>query len=320
MAAGSRADRFSPIMTPASVAARAPVIQPRYEDPMKPIAYLAAAALALSASPALAWGGLGHAVIAKIAYDRLTPEARAKVDALLASDPDTLTAPDIESRASWADAYREQHRETAEWHYVNIELDHPDIDAACYGHPKLAPGQPASQGPAHDCVTDKIEEFAAELRDPATPAAERVLALKYVLHFVGDMHQPLHSSDHMDKGGNCVGLTPSPDGHANNLHAFWDSTVVRALGGSADEIAAELEAQITPAEIKAWSAGSPRDWALEGFQIAKRDAYALPDRPTCEEHRSVALSSAYEATAVKDAAAQLEKAGIRLAYVLNRSL
>jgi hypothetical protein len=282
--------------------------------------FASAAALALSSSPAFAWGALGHAVVAKIAYDHLTPEVRAKVDALLASDADTLTAPDIESRAAWADAYRSQHRETGEWHYVDIELDHPDIDAACYGHPKLAPGQPASQGPAQDCVTDKIDEFAAELRNPGTPAAERVLALKYVLHFVGDMHQPLHAVDHMDKGGNCVGLSPSPDGHTNNLHAFWDSTVVRGLGGSADDIAAKLEAQITPAEIKAWSAGSTRDWSLEAFAVAKRDAYALPDRPTCEDHRSIALSQAYVATAERDAAIQLEKAGIRLAWVLNRSL
>ena len=287
---------------------------------MKPLACAAAAALTLAASPAFAWGDLGHEVIAKIAYAHLTPAARAKVDALLASDPDTLTAPDIASRATWADKYRSEHRETAEWHYVDIEIDHPDLDAACFGHPRLAPGQPASQGPAHDCVTDKIEEFAAELRDPATPTAERVLALKFVLHFVGDLHQPLHASDHMDRGGNCVGLSPSPDGHANNLHAYWDSTVVRALGRSADEIAAKLDAQITPAEISEWSPGDARAWALEGFELAKRDVYALPDRPTCEDHRSVALSSAYEATAERDAAVQLEKAGVRLAWVLNRSL
>lgn len=279
-----------------------------------------AAALALSASPALAWGDLGHEVIAKIAYAHLTPAARAKVDALLASDPDTLTAPDFASRATWADKYRNGHRETASWHFVDIELDHPDLVAACYGHPRLAPGQPVSQGPAHDCVTDKIEGFAAELRNPATPAAERVLALKFIEHFVGDLHQPLHASDHMDRGGNCVGLEPSPDGHANNLHAYWDSTVVRALGGSADEIAAKLDAQITPAEVNAWSHGDARTWALEGFQLARRDAYALPDRPTCEEHRSVALSSAYEAAAERDAAVQLERAGVRLAWVLNRNL
>lgn len=287
---------------------------------MKPAAGLAAAALALSASPALAWGDLGHEVVAMIAYRHLTPAARARVDALLASDPDTLTAPDFASRATWADRYRASHRDTAEWHYVDIELDRPDLEAACFGHPTLAPGQPASQGPARDCVTDKVEEFAAELRDPRTPAAERVLALKFIEHFVGDLHQPLHAADHVDRGGNCVGLSPSPDGHATNLHAYWDTAVVRALGGSLDEIAAKLNAQITPAEAAAWSRGNARTWALESFQLARRDAYALPDRPTCEERRSVALSSAYEAAAERDAAVQLEKAGVRLAAVLNREL
>lgn len=280
----------------------------------------AAAALALAASPAFAWGDLGHEVIAKIAYAHLTPAARAKVDALLAADTDTLTASDFASRATWADKYRNEHRETGEWHYVDFELDHPDLDAACFGHPALAPGQPASQGPAHDCVMDKIEEFAAELRDPATPAAERVMALKFVEHFVGDLHQPLHASDHMDRGGNCVGLEPPPDGHAKNLHAYWDTGVVYALGHSADEIAAELDAQITPAEISEWSRGDVQNWAMDSFQIARRDAYALPDRPTCEDRRSVALTSAYEAAATRDAAAQLKKAGVRLASMLNRAL
>lgn len=280
----------------------------------------AVAALALTSSPALAWGDLGHEVIARIALAHLTPAARAKVDALLALDADTLTAPDFASRATWADKYRRDHRETAQWHYADIEIDRPDLDAACFGYPRLAPGQLASQGPEHDCVTDKIEEFAAELRDPTTPTAERVLALEFIEHFVGDMHQPLHVSDHLDRGGNCVGLEPSPDGHARNLHAFWDATVVHSLGHSAGEIAAKLDRQIAPAEIRAWSAGTLRDWAAEGFRVAKRDVYRLPDRPTCDDHRSVALSQAYIETAQRDAAIQLERAGVRLAYVLNRSL
>jgi hypothetical protein len=85
-------------------------------------------------------------------------------------------------------------------------------------------------------------------------------------------------------------------------------TVVNALGSSADDIAAKLNAQITPADIKAWGTGTARDWALESFKLAKRDAYALPDPPTCDDHRSIALSPAYIATAQRNAAIQLEKA------------
>jgi hypothetical protein len=287
---------------------------------MKPIACLLAAGAALCSSPALAWGDLGHEVIARIAYGRLTPAARARVDALLAADPDTLTAPDFASRATWADKYRAGRRGTAPWHYVDVELNRPDLDAACFRSPKLAPGQPASQGPAQDCLVDKIDEFAAELHDPSTAPAERLLAFKFLIHFVGDLHQPLHAADHHDRGGNCVGLEPSPDGHARNLHAFWDSSVVYALGRSADDIAARLDAQITPAEAKAWSRGDAPAWALETFRLARRDAYALPARPTCEARRAVSLSPAYEAAAEQDAAMQLEKAGVRLAAVLNRTL
>ena len=284
------------------------------------LSVMAAALLMAAAGPAAAWGDLGHEVTALIAYGRLTPAARAKVDALLAADSDTLTAPDFASRATWADKYRNSHRETANWHFVDIEIDHPDMSSACFGFPVLGPGQPASAGPAQDCVVDKIVEFESELSRPATPPAERVLALKFLIHFVGDLHQPLHASDHNDRGGNCIELSPSQDGRETNLHAYWDTGVVETLGGSAAAITSTLKAQITPSQARAWSAGDPRAWAMESFQLSAKDAYALPSRPTCSDHGSVALSAAYQAQARRDAAVQLEKAGVRMAVLLNRAL
>lgn len=281
---------------------------------------LLACALLAPASPALAWGELGHKVTALIAYGRLTPGVRARLDTLLASDPDTLTRPDFPSRATWADLYRTSHRDTAAWHFADIEIDHPDLTSACYGFPAPPPGQPASAGPAQDCVVDKIDAFERELGDPATAPAERLLALKFLIHFVGDLHQPLHAADHHDRGGNCVGLTPSPGVQDANLHAYWDTGVVEALGGSAETIAARLGAEITPAKAAAWLRGDPRSWAMESFEIARRDAYALPIRPTCADHGSVSLSASYQATARADAAAQLEKAGVRMAALLERAL
>ena len=278
-------------------------------------------ALALGvAGPAFAWGDLGHEVTALIAYRHLTPGARAKLDALLASDNDPLTAPDFASRATWADKYREGHRETAAWHFVDIEIDHPDLAAACFGFPPLPAGLPASSGPARDCVVDKIDEFETELSAASTPPAERLLALKFLIHFVGDLHQPLHAADHEDRGGNCIGLAPAPDGRAANLHAWWDTGVVETLGGSAQAIATRLDAQISPAEVRAWSQGGSHEWAMDTFRVGARDAYALPSRPTCGEHGAVALSAAYQATAQRDAAIQLEKAGVRMAALLNRAL
>ena len=111
------------------------------------------------------------------------------------------------SRATWADAWRSAgHRDTAQWHFVDTEIDGTaDVDAACFGHP--APDYPVSAGPATDCVVVEVQEFTAELASSITTPAERLLALKYVLHFVGDAHQPLHASDNHDRGGNCVLIT-----------------------------------------------------------------------------------------------------------------
>ena len=156
---------------------------------------MAAALVALICSPALAWGDLGHEVTALIAYRHLSPTARAALDARLAGDPDTLTAGDFASRTTWADKYRNAHRETAAWHFVDIEIDQPDLKDACFGFPTLLPSQWASQGPAQDCVVNKIDEFAAELKSPSTPAAERLLALKFLIHFMGDLHQPRHAAE-----------------------------------------------------------------------------------------------------------------------------
>src|SRR5690349_12039736 len=123
-------------------------------------------ALLLVPMPAYAWGANGHKIITAIAKSYLSPKALAKIDALLAEDSDPLTAPDMFSRSTWADAWRTDHRETANWHFADIELDDPDLDKACFGFPPST--GTASSGPADDCILNKITEFAAELASPAT--------------------------------------------------------------------------------------------------------------------------------------------------------
>jgi hypothetical protein len=281
---------------------------------------LVLAALGLMAAvPASAWGDLGHQVTALIAYRHLLPQPRARLDALLASDGDPLTAPDFASRATWADKYRNAHRETAAWHFVDIEIDQPDLASACFDFPAVRKDQPASQGPAQDCVVNKIEQFAAELASPVTAQAERLLALKFLIHFIGDLHQPLHAADHQDRGGNCVGLAPPLD-QTTNLHAYWDVAVVDALGSSAAQIADKLDASLDAGQISSWNQGTPRSWALESFEIGRRDVYSLPSRPTCQNGGSVALSADYQERAGKDAAQQLLKAAVRLTSMLNAAL
>jgi hypothetical protein len=279
-----------------------------------------AAALLLDSGSAFAWGDLGHEVTALIAYRHLTAKARAALDALLASDPDSLTQPDFASRATWADKYRTSHRETSSWHFIDVEIDRPDMAAACFGFPALVPGQLASQGPAQDCVVNKIEEFFAELKSPATAPAERVLALKFLIHFVGDLHQPLHAADHSDRGGNCVALSPSPDGVDTNLHAYWDVGAVATLGRSAPEIAARLNADISQDDLNSWTQGDARSWAQESFALGQKDAYAIVNRPTCQSPGSTALTADYQTQAQEDAALQIERAAVRIAGLLNAAL
>jgi hypothetical protein len=280
-----------------------------------------AAALCASTFPfaAHAWGFEGHEIVAAIAQAYLTPPVRAKIDQMLAADQDTLTTHDMLNEATWADRYRADHKETSEWHFVDIELDQPDLATACYHFPAL--NAVASQGPAQDCIVNKLAEFSQELASGATPAAERLLALKFVLHFVGDLHQPLHAADNHDRGGNCVLLNLGGPRQVN-LHSYWDTVVVESLGDDPKAVAAMLAQRITPTARAAWEAGDPQSWAMESFQIARTSVYTVGSKPGCGKPDAAPLSlpSGYDAAARDTAAVQLEKAGIRLALVLNHSL
>jgi hypothetical protein len=283
------------------------------------IAIVVAALAALAPSAGHAWGNEGHILVAAIARARLTSATVAKVDAILAQDTDTLTPPDMLSRATWADAWRgADHRETAEWHFVDIELDHPDLDTACFGHP--AAGRPASAGQAQDCIVDKVAEFAAELGAPDTAPAERILALKYVLHLVGDLHQPLHAADNHARGGNCISIALG-DQRTVNLHSYWDTVVVHELGDDPQKLLGQLEAAITPDRTRDWAQGDFTSWTRESNAVAVRTVYSFHTPPRCENHVApLDLPAGYAAAAKTAAAIQLERAGVRLAVVLEKAL
>jgi hypothetical protein len=275
--------------------------------------------------PAGAWGDEGHKIIALIAEHYLEPAVRLKVTTLLAADTDTLTAHDIANEATWADKYRDsdrgttkiRYKATGQWHFVDIELAQPDLASACFGHPPLPPGVPASRGPPQACVVDKINQFAAELGDPATGASEQLLALKFLLHFVSDLHQPLHASDDHDAGGNKK-LVGGEGVHPGNPHHYWDVEFVKALGTDPRQVSGSLIERISEPQRQEWSSVTPADWAMEAFALARRDAYGLLPRPG--DHGAYSLPSAYTEQAVRDVALQLSRAGVRLAFVLNQAL
>ncbi len=275
--------------------------------------------------PAHAWGDEGHEVIGLIADHYLEPAVRYRVQAMLADDGTGLTATDIAHEATWADKYRDSdrnstgvhYRRTRNWHFVDLEMDDPDLKRACFGRPRLPPVTPASLGPAPACVVDKIEEFSAELASPTTGDEERRLALQFLLHLVGDVHQPLHAGDEHDQGGNRK--TASAPGIAlNSLHHHWDTEFVVRLGANDVEIARRLLAQMTDAKRTQWSRGTPEAWAMESWSVAKRHAYGLLPKASAPDYYE--LSEAYVSDATAVTAEQLSKAGIRLAWLLNRAL
>jgi len=275
---------------------------------------------------AWAWGDEGHEIVALVADHYLDAAVRTKIHSLLAADSTHLTVDTgLASEATWADKFRDSDRNTTkvhynqthEWHFVDIEIDQPNIDTACFHHPVVPVGTPASQAVPTDCVVDKIDEFLAELSNPATAAPEKLIALQFVLHFVGDVHQPLHASDSHDAGGNQKRVS-AKGFKAGNLHHFWDTEFVQQLGTDPTQVAQGLVTKITTTQQKTWSTGTPAEWAQESFTLAKTVAYGM--LPTPNAKGSYRLPASYIKAADRDAAIQLSKAGVRLAFVLNQAL
>jgi hypothetical protein len=253
----------------------------------------------LGPSAAWAWGREGHRVVALIAADRLTPAARAQVADLLGADARGA----MEAASTWADEIRDERPQTGRWHYVDIEISAKGYDAA-------------RDCPAGDCVVAQILKDERLVADSRLARPARAEALRFLIHFIGDMHQPLHCADHHDRGGNSVQVKLGDQ--ETNLHSVWDTAIVTGLGDDPAAVAAELNGQITPREADAWSRGGPVDWADESFAIAKHDIYG-PLRGAADAGGTIQLPDDYVLRERPVVAEQLERAGVRLAMVLNRT-
>ncbi len=292
---------------------------------------LALVSIMLVAPPLFAWGDEGHEIVGVIAYARLTPPVKKKVDALLAADGDDLTATDFVSRTTWADKFRDSDRSTTKvryaatrnWHFVDIEIADGNIAAACNNHPRLPPGTAASAGPANACLIDKIDQFITELRDASVAKSEKILALKFLLHLIGDLHQPLHAADNKDRGGNDVPVLNRERTAPDNLHSYWDNHLVQRIGNDPKSAGASLNKQITKAKAEEWSRGTPISWAKGSFGQAKNVVYNFAGQQKFIDERGakgVRLDTVYDNRALPVVREQLSKSGVRLAAVLNQTL
>jgi hypothetical protein len=275
-------------------------------------------------STAFAWSAEGHKVIALIADHYLDPAVKKQVDAMLKADTDMLTKHDIANEAVWADTHRDLDRKQApahmavtdSWHAVALELDHPDMNAACT-HPALAAGTPASRGPA-DCALDKVDQFAAELSSKATSPQEKLLALKYLLNLVADLHQPLYVSDDHNEGGDQVRVSGG-GAEPSTLRHYWDADFLDYLGDDPKAIADDLADGVRQSKTYGkMSEGSPADWAQEAYRLAKDHAYGK--LPAKKPDGSYELPPDYVTDAIETIRLQMARAGVRLASVLNHAL
>lgn len=263
-----------------------------------------AAILALTvpafASTVQAWGDIGHRIVAELAWRQLDPSARAEVERLLKADGDDSLA-DV---ASWPDQLRndpnnkELGKATAKLHYMDF------VD----GHCVYVKPVDCKDG---ECVVGGLEKYVAILGDRHKSNAERAEALKFVVHFVGDVHQPLHAGNRDDKGGNDYQV--QFDGKGSNLHKVWDSSMLytRDLQAPAyaDRLAAEgpvtLPKPIPPLD------NPYAQWAEESCSIVAAKGF-YPDNH--------AIDDAYVAKYLPVAETRLRLAGKRLADLLNHTL
>jgi nuclease S1 len=256
-----------------------------------------------------AWGAQGHRLVGLIAAERLSPIAKQNVTWLL----DGQSLADV---ASWADSITSEQVQTSYWHYLNIPPD-----AARYDRDRDCPRQPGTDAGTRgdrwrDCVVDRIGYFEERLGNLKLDRADRAVALKFVVHFIGDLHQPFHALG-VGRGGNDVHVRvfgqsdcgndpakPSPC----NLHSVWDSRLIARVNLDDAQYAEALDAVIKQKGLATLPAGTPAQWAEQSFRLAK-EALVADDTN---------IDELYFRRHIVVIDERLSLGGVRLAAELNR--
>lgn len=262
-------------------------------------------------APAFAWGPEGHRAVAEVARSRLTATTRRHVRELLGND-------DLAAVSTWADEVRGQRPETFGWHFVDIPMNATGFSEArdCY---RPNEERPETKADHHNCVVDRIEMFQRILADKNESQANRVEALKFLVHFVADIHQPLHAIAEA-RGGNDLHITEFGSSKCENgpcnLHSAWDTGLIEhaiRLGappfGPLD-YPALLENVIQVRSLQERALGTPEEWANESFHLAHQ--VWLSDGGVVDE--------TYYRKNIGVLDERLALAGLRLAALLNQAL
>jgi hypothetical protein len=240
----------------------------------------------------LSWGVTGHRTIGKIAENHLSPNAKAAVKDLLGGES-------LADVSTWADEVRGEaaYRSTGPWHYINVPLglSYPDF-------------QKAVEEMADKNIFTALQDQEKIVTDKTAPRDRRVEALKFIVHFVGDSHQPMHVSRAEDKGGNTIQL--NYDGQGTNLHSLWDTKLIEHEGGDYLQLAEKTD-HASPAQIKQWQSDPMIKWVWESYQVSTK-LYAEVDAM-----KSRSIDDRYYESHIGIIHERLEMAGIRLAGVLN---
>jgi hypothetical protein len=272
-------------------------------------------ALLLSA-PAHAWGDYAHRLTASLAWAQLTPPVRSELRRLMRAAPQLQTpecpAKSLEDLAYWPDCVRKlapRFDYASSWHYQNISICQPfDIATKCEN------GQ---------CITAQIPAQLDLLADRHRAPAERLQALAYFVHLMGDLHQPLHIGEKDDLGGNRVRASYGlKTGRYINLHGIWDTEMAERALTEPPAIRAKPSAPAVPsatplpAQITAW--------AQESWTLSKTLAYPGlgPDGALCPAtpSRPFTIDAAYITAATPALRTQVQNAGTRIAALLNQAL
>ena len=265
-----------------------------------------------AASPAGAWGDVGHKVVCEIAFQELTDRARAEVIRLIRKDQEFKAFSDS---CPWPDHPKQRETE----HYINVPRDFVAFST--------------DQCPERTrCLFSAIRADLKVLETAGGTDRARLRSLKFLGHWIGDLHQPLHVSFADDRGG--TRIVDDGGACAADLHGVWDWCIIeQTLGVDARAIARRLHAAITSADRTAWHAGQVQDWASESLALA-RDAsvrYCVQNGTACEydagrptyrpgsRARVVKADATYVEAHKAAVVERLKQGGVRLAALLNRA-